>query len=155
MAIAENAAIEFFGTQDTLGSSTAAVADGAFSVAASLPAWTNDDDAMSATMTLLVNWTTTAPDANSSVNLYTRLMNVQSTNDGTTPDANFQHTYLGSFPLNDATGAQYITITISLPNSYTSQVHEFYIENKSGSTEDLSAGWDMWVTPTAIGPHPA
>ena len=153
MAISTGSAIEFFGTQDTLGTSSAARADGAFSQASDLSTWVNDDDAVSASVTLLANWTTTAPDANTSVNLYLRLLDVEGTNDGTIPDANFQHTYVGSFPLNDATGAQYITIDIGLPNSVTSQNYEFYIENQSGSAESLPAGWDIYVTPKAIGPH--
>jgi hypothetical protein len=150
MAIATGAAIEFFGTQDTLGTTSSAVANAAFSVAADLSTWTNDDDAVSASVTLLANFSV-APTANTSINLYLRLLDVQSTNDGTVPDANFQHTYVGSFPLNDSTVAQYITIDIGLPNSVTSQQYEFYIENQSG--QSLPAGWDIYVTPKAIGPH--
>ena len=150
MAITTGAAVEFFGTQDTLGTSSAAVADAAFSVAGDLSTWTNDDDAVSASVTLLANFSV-APTANTSVNLYLRLLDVQSANDGTVPDANFQHTYVGSFPLNDSTVAQYITIDIGLPNSVTSQQYEFYVENQSG--QSLPAGWDIYVTPKAIGPH--
>ena len=149
MAIATGAAVEFFGTQDTLGTSSAAVADAAFSIAGDLSTWTNDDDAPMASVTLLANFSV-APTANTSVNLYLRLLDVQSTNDGTVPDANFQHTYVGSFPLNDSTVAQYITIDIGLPNSVTSQQYEFYVENTSG--QSLPAGWDIYVTPKAIGP---
>jgi len=149
MAIATGAAVEFFGTQDTLGTSSAAVADAAFSVAGDLSTWTNDDDAPMASVTLLANFSV-APTANTSVNLYLRLLDVQSTNDGTVPDANFQHTYVGSFPLNDSTVAQYITMDIGLPNSVASQQYEFYVENKSG--QSLPAGWDIYVTPKAIGP---
>ena len=150
MAISTGSAIEFFGTQDTLGTSSAAVADAAFSVAGDLSTWTNDDDVVSASVTLLANFAV-APTANTSVNLYLRLLDVQSTNNGTVPDANFQHTYVGSFPLNDSTAAQYITIDIGLPNSVTSQQYEFYVENQSG--QSLPAGWDIYVTPKAIGPH--
>lgn len=150
MAIATGAAVEFFGTQDTLGTSSAAVANAAFSVAGDLSTWTNDDDAPMASVTLLANFSV-APTANTSVNLYLRLLNVQSTNNGAVPDANFQHTYVGSFPLNDSTIAQYITIDIGLPNSVTSQQYEFYVENSSG--QSLPAGWDIYVTPKAIGPH--
>jgi hypothetical protein len=150
MAISTGAAIEFFGTQDTLGTTSSAVANAAFSVAGDLSTWTNDDDAVSASVTLLANFSV-APTANTSVNLYLRLLDVQSTNDGTVPDANFQHTYVGSFPLNDSTVAQYITIDIGLPNSVTSQNYEFYVENSSG--QSLPAGWDIYVTPKAIGPH--
>jgi hypothetical protein len=149
MAIATGAAVEFFGTQDTLGTSSAAVADDAFSIAGDLSTWVNDDDAPMASVTLLANFSV-APAANTSVNLYLRLLDVQSTNDGTVPDANFQHRYVGSFPLNDSTVAQYITIDIGLPNSVTSQQYEFYVENTSG--QSLPAGWDIYVTPKAIGP---
>jgi hypothetical protein len=150
MAIATGTAIEFFGTQDTLGTSSAAVANAAYSIAGDLSTWVNDDDAVSASVTLLANFSV-APTANTSVNLYLRLLDVQGTNDGTVPDANFQHTYVGSFPLNDSTVAQYITIDIGLPNAYTSQQYEFYVENQSG--QSLPAGWDIYVTPKAIGPH--
>jgi hypothetical protein len=150
MAIATGAAVEFFGTQDTLGTSSAAVANAAFSIAGDLSTWTNDDDAPQASVTLLCNFSV-APTANSSINLYARLLDVQSTNDSTVPDANFQHRYVGSFPLNDSTVAQYISIDISLPNAYTSQQYEFYVENKSG--QSLPSGWDLYVTPKSIGPH--
>ena len=150
MAISTDASIEFFGTQDTLGTSSAAVADAAFSIAGDLSTWTNDDDAITANVVLLANYSV-APDANSSINLYLRPLNIQSTNDQEIPDANFQHTYVGSFPVNDVTTAQYISINISLPNTVTSQQYEFYVENVTG--QSLPAGWDIYVVPKAIGPH--
>lgn len=150
MAIGTNSLIEFFGTQDTLGTSSAAVANDAFSVAGDLSTWTNDDDAPQASVVLLANFSV-SPTANSSINLYLRPLNVQSTNDQDVPDANFQHAYVGSFPLNDVTTAQYINIQISLPNNVTSQQYEFYVENKSG--QSLPAGWDVYVTPKTVGPH--
>jgi hypothetical protein len=150
MAISTDAAIEFFGTQDTIGSSTSAVADAAFSVSGDIVNWTNDDDAPQASVILLADYTT-APDANSAINLYVRLIDIQGTNDADIPDANFQHVYVGSFPVNDVTTAQYIPITIALPNTKTSQVYQFYIENQTG--QSLPAGWDLYVTPKTIGPH--
>lgn len=150
MAIGTDSAIHFFGTQDTLGTSSAAVADDAFSIASDLSTWVNDDDAPTASVTLLANFAV-APTANTTINLYLRLLNVQSTNDATVPDANFQHFFVGSFPLNDSTVAQYITIDIPLPNGLTSQNYEFYVENKSG--QSLPLGWDIFVTPKTIGPH--
>jgi hypothetical protein len=150
MAISTDAAIEFFGTQGPLGTSSAAVADGAFSVAGDLSTWTNDDDAVMASVVLLVNYSV-APDANSSINLYLRPRNIQSTNHQDVPDANFQHTYVGSFPVNDVTTAQYIAIEISLSNTKTSQEYEFYVENQTG--QSMPAGWDIYVTAKAIGPH--
>ena len=149
MTIGTDAAIEFFGTQDTLGTSSAAVANDAFSIAGDLSTWVNDDDAPQAGVVLLANFSV-APNANSSINLYLRPLNIQSTNDQDVPNVNFQHVFVGSFPLNDATTAQYITVDISLPNSKSSQNYEFYVENKSG--QSLPAGWDIFVTPKAIGP---
>lgn len=150
MAIGTGALVEFFGTQDTLGTSSAAVANDAFSIASDLSTWTNDDDAPQASVTLLANFSV-APTANTVINLYLRPLDIQSTNDQDVPDANFAHIYAGSFPLNDVTTAQYIKIDISLPNSYTSQQYEFYVENKSG--QSLPAGWDIYVTPKTYGPH--
>lgn len=150
MAITTDALIEVFGTQDTLGTSSAAVADTAFSVAGDLSTWVNDDDAINASVVMLANFSV-APTANTSLNLYLRPLDVQSTNDQDVPDANFQHTYAGSFPLNDVTTAQYIAIEISLPNTKTSQNYEFYIENQSG--QSLPAGWDIYVRPKSLAPH--
>ena len=150
MTISTNAAIEIFGAQDTLGTSSATVADDAFSIAGDLSTWVNDDDAPMASVTALIDYAV-APDANSAVNLYLRLLDTQSTNDSEVPDANYQHKYVGSFPVNDVTTNQYVTIDISLPNGKTSQNYEFYIENKTGQT--IQAGWDIYVTPKTIGPH--
>ena len=150
MAIAADSAIHFFGTQDTLGTSSASVADTAFSIASDLSTWTNDDDAPMASVTALIDFSV-APDASSYVNLYLRPLNTQSTNDGDVPDANFIHMFVGSFPMNDVTTNQYITLDISLPNYKTSSEYEFYIENATGQT--IQAGWDIYVTPKTIGPH--
>ena len=150
MAISTDALIEFFGTQDTLGTSSSAVSDAAFSVAGDLSTWTNDDDAMSAYIVLLANYSV-APDANSVLNLYCRPLNFVSTNDAEVPDANMLQGYLGSFQLNDVTTAQYPWLNVALPNSKTSQEYEFYIENQSG--QSLPSGWDMYITPKAPGPH--
>lgn len=92
-----------------------------------------------------------APDANSGVTLYARPLNTVTTNDGDTPDANFTHLYLGRFPLNDVTTAQFITIDVALPNSKTSQPYEFYVKNDAG--QSLGAGWNLYVTPKTYGPH--
>ena len=148
MAISTDSAIEFFGTTDSVTSSTAAVNDGAFS--AQEDTWTNDDDAPIASIVFTGTYSV-APDAYSSVHLFCRLLNIQSTNDAETPDSNMQHIYLGSFPLNDVTTAQYAAIDVRLPNTKTSQEYEFYIQNEGGQT--LSAGWNLYVTPKTYGPH--
>lgn len=154
MAISTDSAIDFFGTQTTItaGGGTSSVADAAFSVSGDVVSggWTNADDAKEAAMVFAGTYSV-APDANSSVDLYLRPLNIDGTNDQDTPDANFPHVYVGSFPLNDVTSAQYCTIVIALPNVYTSQVYEPYIQNNGGQT--LSAGWTIKATTKAIGPH--
>lgn len=150
MAISTDALVEFYGTQDTLGTTAATVADGAFSIASDLSTWTNDDDAPMASVTALLDWSVT-PDADSSVSLYCRLLNVVSTNDGEVPDANHTHIYLGSFPINDVTTNQYISMDVSLPNGKTSQEYEFYIQNNTGQT--IQGSWDIYITPKTYGPH--
>ena len=150
MAIGTDALVEFYGTQDTLGTSSATVADAAFSIAGDLSTWTNDDDAPMASITALLDWSV-APDDSSGVTLYCRLLNTVSTNDSDVPDANFTHIYLGRFPANNVTTNQYITIDVSLPNGKTSQEYEFYIQNNTGQT--IQAGWDIYITPKTFGPH--
>ena len=150
MAISTDSAIEVFGTPDTVTGTTSTVADGAFSVVGDISQWTNDDDAPQAVMVAMFDWAT-APDTNTSVNLYARLIDIDGTNDQDTPDANFLHTFLGSFPINDVTTNQYISIPITLPNTKTSQVYEFYIENNTGQT--IQANWTLKITPKTIAPH--
>ena len=149
MTIGTNALIEFFGTQVTLGTSSSAVVNDAFSVAGDLSTWTNTDDVPRASVTLSATFSS-APTEGSALNLFLRLVDVESTNDQEIPDANYGHVYAGSFPVNDVTSEQYQTIDISLPNGSTSQQYEFYLENKAGQT--MSAGWDIYVTPKTYGP---
>ena len=150
MTIATGSAIEFFGTQTTVTGTTATVADGAFSVTGDIVQFTNTDDAPQASVVAMLDWAV-APDANSSVNLYVRSMNIDSTNDQDVPDANYQNVYVGSFPINDVITNQYIPIDISLPNTVSQQVYEFYIENQTGQT--IQASWTLKVTPKTLGPH--
>jgi hypothetical protein len=150
MAIGTDAAIEYFGTQDALDNTSGAVADGAFSVASDLLTWTNDDDARYASVVLECNFAT-APDANSSVSLYLQALDVQGLNDAPVPDSNFKHIFVEVFPLNDVTSAQFIPIEIALPNVGAGQVWQPFIQNNAG--QSMSAGWDIHITPKAIGPH--
>lgn len=150
MTIGTNDAIDKFGTQDTLGTSSSAVTDGAFSIAADLSTWTNDDDAKEASGVLRVNYSV-VPDANSSINIFLRLLNIQGTNDAPIPNANFQHWYATSVPVNNVTTQQDIPFSITLPNNASSQEYEYYINPETGQT--VPAGWDVFPTPKAIGPH--
>lgn len=150
MAIGTDSAINFFGTQDTVTSSSAAVFNNAFSVVGDIVTWTNDDDAPAANVVLEVTFAS-APVAGTNVALYVAPQNIQSTNDQTAPNANFLHTFLGTFPVENVTSAQFISLDVALPNTKTSSEFNFYIQNNSGQT--ASAGWNLYVTPKTIGPH--
>ena len=154
MAIGTDARIEFHGTQDTIHSTPATVADGAFSVSTDVSQWTNDDDAPFAYFTLALTAVGLggAPSLGATVGLYTRLMNTQSTNDDQAPQANFEHTFLGVFPIRNADADQRVTIgPVRIPNVQTSQVHEFYIQNNLGVATGTT--WELYVTPATVGPH--
>ena len=152
MAIGTGSAIHFFGTADVLGTTPATVVNGAVSLASDLSEWTNDDDAPLASV-LLEFETDTTGTAGTTVDLYCQLMNVASTNDEEAPDVtNFLHRYMGSFPHNNPSVAvQYSTIIVALPNTYTSQVYNFYIVNNTGQT--IANTWDLTITPITYGPH--
>ena len=152
MAIGTLSAIHFFGTPDVLGTTPATVVNGAVSLASDLSEWTNDDDAPLASV-LLEFETDTTGTAGTTVDLYCQLMNVASTNDEEAPDVtNFLHRYMGSFPHNNPSVAvQYSTIIVALPNTYTSQVYNFYIVNNTGQT--IADTWDLTITPITYGPH--
>ena len=150
MAITTDAVIDVFGTADDLGSSSAAVADAAFSIASDVAQWTNDDDVDRAAIVLDATWAT-APTANTSVTLYGRLMNISGTGDQPVPSANFSHKVMGRFLVKNITTQQLIPIDIDLPNVSTSQVYEFYLKNGAGQT--ISAGWKLLITPKTAAPH--
>ncbi len=152
MAITTDSAIHFFGTEDLVSSATGSVVNDAFSNQSDVVngGWTNDDDAPMATAKLIAKWAD-PPTANSSVVLCARLMDIDGSNDAPTPDANFTHSFLGMFPINDSSATQNVAIDVSLPNMETSQLYEFYIQNKTKET--LDSGWKLYMTPKTIGPH--
>lgn len=153
MAIGTDDRIAKFGTLDALGTTTSAVIDDAFSDGTNdLLAWTNDDDALEAAFCLEFTTATTGA-AGSIINLYAALQNIgdAGTEDAEVPDANFPHTFIGQFYHNNpSTTAQAANMIAFLPNQMTSQIYHFYIEDKTG--EDISASWELSVTPLAEGP---
>lgn len=149
MAISTGDAVNSFGTQTTVSDTTANVSNEAFSVVGDAATFTNTDDAPQASFVAMFNFSV-APDTNSSVNLYCRPMNIDGTSDQEVPSASFRHGFLDSFPVDDVTTAQYISIDVVLPNTYTGQVYEFYIENITGQT--MPAGWTLKLTPKTLGP---
>lgn len=155
MAIGTNDAIWKFGTQDQIDSTAGTVADGAFSVAADVDStWTNDDDAPYGSAALKCQFDTTMPTVGS-IGLYARLLNVQSTNDLNAVDANFEHEFVGSFPIdfgvaNDVDFWTAIPL-FEMPQAGASQAIEWYIKNE-GTGQTIGASWALYVTPKSFGP---
>lgn len=154
MAIGADSGIIFVGTQDSIASGTAAIADGAYGAFGTT--WTNDDDAPYAAFVLNARFTTTMPTIGS-LDLYDRLHNVQGTNEEAVPDANYRGQYLGSFPIDFgvAAGTYFYSVlpNVELPVLNASQIHEFYLHN-NGTGQSVTNGWNVYVTPFTIGPHP-
>lgn len=153
MAIGTDDAIHKFGTQDQVISVAGTnVANGAFSDSGDFTQWTNDDDAPIAIF--VCDFTMGAnPDAGSTVDLYARLMNISdTTQDANEPSTDFFSYYLGSFQMDDGDTAQLGVLgPVGLPNTRTSQVYDFYVQNNSGQT--LNTGSTVDIVPLTYGPH--
>ena len=87
-----------------------------------------------------------APTEHTTVDLYARPINFDSTNDAETPEntTGFKgNWYLGSFILNNVTTTQYAFLrAFDLPPEF-----EAYIHNNGGQT--MSSGWTLKITPIA------
>lgn len=157
MAIAQDAAILFFGTQDEQTTGTpSTVASGAFSDNNdTVTNWTNDDDAPLGAAVLKCAFGVAVTIG--SVGLYAKLKSIQSTNDAPDPDANFPHIFVGSFPIDfgASTSTLYYPIPLfQMPCVGSSQAIQWFIKNE-GTAQTISASWQLWITPIAEGPHPA
>lgn len=156
MAIDADALIDVFGTMDSVDDgSTSSVANAAFSVAADITTWTNDDDAPLANFILKCQWATVTGVTNKTINLYARPMNVDSTDDTVSPGTSLRAILIGAFKVYAASASTNYTFVIAdavLPNIKASQEYEFYLENLSGQT--ISSGWTLKVMPKSKEPHP-
>lgn len=159
MAIAQDSAIQFFGTQDTVtvAGGTAAVTNTSFSASSDVVSgnWTNDDDAPMAAVVLRFQYPS-GTIVDDGIHLYYRLMSIDGANNEPQPTASHKVHYAGTFHTSvsqAATTNTYYPLTIALPNHQTSQVYQFYVENQCDVT--MTAGWTLKVTPVTVGPHPA
>ena len=152
MALATGSAIDAFDTQiEVTVASPSAITTGAFSVQADVNSWTNTDDAPLAHF-LLICQLATMPDAGSSITLYARQLNIESTNDAPQPDTSYEHTRIADFPIDDgsstATDMYLLVHGIKLPNIETAQGYEFYLKNNS--TQTITSAWDLFITPASF-----
>lgn len=151
MTISTNAAVSFLGTQVTTITTNATVLTAAFSTQAQATVFTNTNDAKEARFVFTGTFAV-AVTASSSVALFARPLLIDGVVSSEIPDANFQHVYVGSFPVSNTagTGVQNSYFEGSLPDGVAAQTMEFYIQNNSGQT--LNSGAVVKVTPAAIGP---
>jgi hypothetical protein len=154
MSIAENAGINFFGTQDTITTTGGSIANDAYASAGS---WQNDDDSPFVSFVFHGAFTSTMPTVGS-IDLIARLMNIQSTNDEAVPDASYPGQFLGSFAIdfNESAGTEFWSIlaNVQLPVVGAAQDYDFYLlNNATGQT--MTANWELYATPYTLGPHPA
>lgn len=155
MAIGTDDSKPKFGTQDSIDDgSTSSIANNAFSVAADITAWTNDEDASFASFVLKLQFDTTMPTAGH-IKLFARLINIDGANDPPVPSANYPHEYIGAFDIDFGVAADvdfYTAIkNAPLPFFKTSQEYEFYLQNfATGQT--MGASWTLKVNPFTFGP---
>jgi len=142
MAIIVGAALFEYGTQTTVITDTGSIAVDAFN-SGTTTALVQTDYAPLGDAVLEVEFTS-APAASGAIHLYRRDMNISGTSDSTIPDANFKNTYIGSFPVDLVTTAQYISLT-DIPLTID---QEFYLENGTNQATD-AAGIDtvLKITP--------
>jgi hypothetical protein len=146
MAIPTGAPVDYFGTAVTVTDTTSAVATTAFSVVGDTATWTNTDNVLSASV--VGTFTMTGSAANGTIALYAKPLNILSTNDATTPNANYLDKFVGVFNLSEAATVQYPALEISTTNIVDGQEYEFYIKNNMAVS--VVAGWELELTPKAI-----
>ncbi len=155
MAIATNDVIVKWGTQDQVDDgTTSTIADGAYSVAADITTWTNDDDAPLGQAVLECQFDTTMPTVGN-IGLYARCLNVTGTSDPEIPSDNFPAVFVGSFliPFGVANDVNFFTIIpmFQMPGFLTSQTIDWYLKN-NGTGQVIGIDWNLWITPLTQGP---
>jgi len=154
MTIGAGDRVDKFGTLDDLDSTSAAVADGQYSVAGDIAAWTNDDDASRANVALTWQYASGTLDAGAYVELHMRRINYTGTFDEEVPSDDYRGSLVGRFRLDDglATATNSMSMTsIDLNNFKSSQEYEPYIRNASGV--QITAGWKVEIMPITDGAH--
>lgn len=158
MAIGTNDTIEKFGAQDTVQvASPASISDGAFSLSTDVNIWINTDDAPFGYFVLeltAAGLTGGSPQTGGTIDLFTRMLNVAgSPNHAFTPEAGFEHYYLGTFPIENSDTDQRIVIgPIRIPNVMSNQQHQFYLKNNIGGSVATGDTWQLFITPVTFGP---
>ena len=156
MTIGADSVIVFFGTQDQVDDgSTSTITNNAFSAAADVSTWTNDDDAPLGAAVLECQFDTTMPTVGS-IGLFAHLLNVQGTNESGVPDGSNEHVHVGTFRIDFGVAADVNFFTIiplfQMPMVKASQEVDWYLKNE-GTGQTIGIDWNLWITPLTHGPH--
>lgn len=135
-----------YGTQKTLSTTIAAIANNAISAAVGTYDSTDTNDYPDAEFALKVTFGT-APLENTTIDLLVRPLNIQSTNDPDAPTATYQPRRVCSFVVDNVTTAQWLyDVAFDLPKQ-----GELYLFN-SGTGQATSANAELYMTPRSYAP---
>lgn len=135
-----------YGTQKTVSTSIAAIANNAISAAVGTYSATDTLDYPDADFVLAVAFGT-APTEGTTIDLLVRPMDVQSTNDTIAPQATYQPHRIGTFVVDNVTAAQYLFCSgFDLPKD-----GELYLYNNA-TGQSTSANASLYMTPRTLAP---
>lgn len=135
------------GTDTTVLSTTSTVTDASYSTDTpdSTFGVTQQARAQYANIVLEVTGST-AFDAGGAIHLYTRLLNIDSTDDEPIPDTGFPRGSVCTFLMDAISTIQRVQCSmVELPVLDTGEEMEFYVRNNAGAT--MSANWTLTVKP--------
>ena len=143
-----NEAILTTGTQKTLEANGASIANNALAQADDAGYSVSADGAYFPHARFVISATFgTAPTEGTTLALYARPINIDSTNDSEVPETTRPTRFIGTFAVNNVTTAQYIDlIAFDVPWEA-----DYYVHN-NGTGQTLSAGWTLKVTPFTYEP---
>lgn len=148
MAIGTNDAIVKLGTTKTLEANGASTANNVITQAddAGYSISADGANAPDADFVLSVTFGT-APTENSTIALYARELNIDSTSDADAPSTTYKPRYIGVFVVDNVTTAQYLKLRAT---DVPAEADYYIFNNATGQT--ISAGWTLKVTPRTLGP---
>lgn len=148
MTIGTNDTIVKTGTQKTLEANGGSCANNAIVSAddANYTIASDGANAPDAEFALSVTFGT-APTENTTIDLYARELNFDSTNDAQAVETTYKPRYICGFMVNNVTTAQYINMRVSrVPRDAA------YVLHNNGTGQTFSAGWTLKVLPVTVGP---
>lgn len=146
MPIGTNDAIAKVGTQTSLETSGASIANNAVLAATTAYDISANANAPHVDAVLAVTFAT-APTINTTIDLYAAEQNIDGTSDEQAPTATYKPKYIASFTVNAVTTAQYLNKFIrNVPRN------AIYTLHNNGTGQAISAAWTLKFTPRTIGP---